>query len=165
MKKIIDGTEKLVSRVLIALLCTFVSIVIVQVVARYIFKSPLTWTEQTARYMFIWMIMLGIPVTFRKNMNAAFDLVTSRMDKKIVDFINIFNTLLITFFAGYYFFSSMHLVFRSTKTIAQGINIPINYVYIAQPICAGLLILYCLEKLVNDIKIVSAKRVARKGGV
>ncbi len=164
MKKIMDLIEKFVEKVLMGLLSVFISIVILQVAARYVFNSPLTWTEQTARYMFIWMVMLGIPIAFRKNMNAAFDLITNRLNKKYVSIINIINTILITFFAGYYFVNSLSLVLRSTKTIVQGIDIPINYIYIAQPICAVILFIFCIEKLVNELKIINFQKAASEGG-
>lgn len=48
--------------------------VIVQVVARYIFRAPPTWTEELARYFMVWGGLLGATVAYRR-----------RVDPKLVD--------------------------------------------------------------------------------
>jgi TRAP-type C4-dicarboxylate transport system permease small subunit len=96
-------------------------------------------------------------------MNAAFDLITSRLNKKYLFFINIINSLLIMLFAGFYFVNSFALVLKSTDTIAQGLDIPINFVYISQPICAFLLFVFCIEKIFNDMKPFYFKKFISKG--
>ena len=63
------------------------------------------------------------------------------------------NLLFITGFSVYYFVHSLTLCLRSGKTIAAGIEIPMNYVYSAQPVGAGILLLVCIEMLVGSAKL------------
>ncbi|WP_052400644.1 TRAP transporter small permease [Oceanobacillus jeddahense] len=44
---------------------TLLIIVIMQIIGRWI-GSPLPWTEEMTRYLFIWMIFIGVGIGFRK---------------------------------------------------------------------------------------------------
>ena len=37
------------------------------VVSRYVFNSPLMWTDELATFLFLWLSMLGMVVAFRRN--------------------------------------------------------------------------------------------------
>ncbi|HOB95213.1 MAG TPA: TRAP transporter small permease [Aquabacterium sp.] len=45
-----------------------------QVLARFIFSQPSTWTEESMRRLLIWMVMLGIAVAFRRGALVSVDL-------------------------------------------------------------------------------------------
>ena len=62
--------------IVLALLSTFV---VAQVVCRYALGAPLTWSEELARYMQIWMVMLGSAVMMRKGGHLAIDLVPASL--------------------------------------------------------------------------------------
>ena len=66
--------------IVLALLSIFV---VAQVVCRYALGAPLTWSEELARYMQIWMVMLGSAVMMRKGGHLAIDLVTASLPARI----------------------------------------------------------------------------------
>ena len=37
------------------------------VVSRYVFDSPLMWTDEAANFLFLWLSMLGAVVALRRN--------------------------------------------------------------------------------------------------
>lgn len=45
-----------------------------QVVARFVFSQPSTWTEESMRRLLIWMVMLGMVVAVRKGALVSVDL-------------------------------------------------------------------------------------------
>jgi len=40
-------------------------IVLLQVIYRYILTEPLHWSEEMARYLFVWLSLLGATLAFR----------------------------------------------------------------------------------------------------
>ena len=44
----------------VVLMSVMTVIIFVQVVARYVFQNSLSWSEELARYIFIWLVYLGI---------------------------------------------------------------------------------------------------------
>ena len=62
--KLLD--EKLEEVFLVIILIAAVVIVAMQVVTRYVFKIPLPWSEEIARYLFLWLTWGGLPMPPRK---------------------------------------------------------------------------------------------------
>src|SRR5258708_1981750 len=44
-----------------------VAILFAGVVSRYVFDSPLMWTDELANFLFLWLSMLGAVVALRRN--------------------------------------------------------------------------------------------------
>ncbi|HEV8315027.1 MAG TPA: TRAP transporter small permease [Burkholderiaceae bacterium] len=63
--------------VLLALICV---LGMWQVLSRFVFSQPSTWTEEAMRRLLIWCVMLGIVVAFRRGALVSVDLMlrTSR---------------------------------------------------------------------------------------
>ena len=58
-----------------ALMTMLVVLVFTQVLVRYLTYQPLAWTEEAARYVFIWLCLLGAAVAARRGQHFAVDLV------------------------------------------------------------------------------------------
>jgi TRAP-type C4-dicarboxylate transport system permease small subunit len=56
------------------LLATIASLGLWQVLARFVFSQPSTWTEESMRRLLIWMVMLGTVVAFRRGALVSVDL-------------------------------------------------------------------------------------------
>ena len=52
-----------------------VLLVFAQVLVRYLTDHPLAWTEEAARYVFIWLCLLGAAVAARRGQHFAVDFV------------------------------------------------------------------------------------------
>ena len=60
-------------------LALMAALVIYQVSARYLFGSPPSWTEELARYLQVWLVLLASPVCVRRGLHLAVDYVTPRL--------------------------------------------------------------------------------------
>ena len=158
MKKIFDIIEKVVVTFITAVMFVFITLVAVQVIWRYVLSNPLPWTEQAARYLFIWMLMLAMPILVRRKSNMAFDLLYNRFPEKVQHFIQILTLILIAAFGVVYFMASMELCIKAANKTAIGLGIPMVWVYGAQPVGAGLLVLTALEQIIEYFAEWSKKR-------
>lgn len=64
IKNIIDHFEELLGSVVLAVMVT---IAFANVITRYFIYYPLAFTEEVTINMFVWLVMLGTAVAFRKN--------------------------------------------------------------------------------------------------
>ena len=149
--KVFDAVEKVLSAISGTLLVTFTLLTLVQVVMRYVFEMPLSWSEQLSRYLFIWMIMLYMPVIMRHGNNLGFDLIINKLPQKAQDIFWLICETLIGIFAGLYCYYSIQLCIKFSKKVLVGLGIKANWVYSAQIIGAGLLCLFCIELIINRI--------------
>lgn len=62
------------SAVACALLATISVLGLWQVVTRFVFNQPSSWTEEAMRRMLVWCVMLGIVVAFRRGALVSVDL-------------------------------------------------------------------------------------------
>lgn len=56
-------------------MASLVILVAIQVVCRYIFKIATPWTEELARYDFLWTTYLGCAMCFKKKKHVVIDLI------------------------------------------------------------------------------------------
>jgi TRAP-type C4-dicarboxylate transport system permease small subunit len=156
MKRIFDGLALLLTWLCLGLLIIYTILVAVQVISRYAFHSPTTWTELVARYLFVWSIMLYMPVLFRIQGNAAFDLILKKLKPSKFRIVRLLNNGFVLM--GAIFLVRWGFVFCSKMSnkymvgLGSEVRIPMNYAYLAIPIGATLLILMCLEQIVSNLR-------------
>lgn len=57
-------------------------ILIAQILSRQVFHSPLIWSEELAKLLFVYVGMLGISVAVRKQEHVFIDFLTNLMPEK-----------------------------------------------------------------------------------
>ena len=136
------------------MLCLMATVVIVcfQVFFRYVLKSPIGWSEQICRLLFLWSIMLGIPVIFDKKVDMAFDIFFNMYPLKGKRIASILFNLIGLAFSVFYLTCGLQLCIRTGSRMTAGVKMPMNFLYGAQPVCAILLALVFIVRLVEAIK-------------
>jgi TRAP-type C4-dicarboxylate transport system permease small subunit len=70
MKRLIVRSSDVVDAVLLRIatfaLVALVAVVLLQVIARYVFFQPPVWTEELSRYLMIWAGLLGATLAFKR---------------------------------------------------------------------------------------------------
>ncbi len=151
MKKALDCLEKSIKIITGILFVGIMAMIATQVFTRYVMNSSLSWTEQAARIMFIWMIMLYASVLTRNVANLGFDLLVNKMPPVLRTICIFFSEILIIAFAFFWAFQGSRFCISVADFSFSGIKIPYNAVYSAQPIGAALIGIFGLELLVNHI--------------
>ena len=162
--KIVDRIMKVCEWIVLIFLAISVLDIGLQVFCRKVLGSPLAWTEQVARYLFIWMTMLGLPILFKRGFTLAFTLIFDSLPAKVRVAADIFIKAAGLAFSVYYFRSGVQYCIAAGSRLAPGIQIPLNVVYSAQPVGAALLFLVLLSQISEDLAgALRSGREARKG--
>lgn len=126
--------------------------VVWQVVTRYFLGDPSSFTDELARYLLIWIGMLGGAYASGKNMHLAIDLLPAKLIGKnkyrLMIFIYI---LIILFVAATFVIGGIRLVYI-TYTLGQtsaAMQIPLAYVYSILPIAGLLMIVYKIRDIIR----------------
>ncbi|WP_439259213.1 TRAP transporter large permease subunit [Lonepinella sp. BR2930] len=119
-------------------------ILLTQVIARQIFDSPLIWSEELARLLFIYVSMFGISMAVRSQQHIYLDFITNLMPPKVKRAVNTFVQLLI--FASIIIF--IHLGFKvwigaSFELVA--LEISDKWLYAAQAFISLLVLIRFLQ--------------------
>ncbi|WP_017611838.1 TRAP transporter small permease [Nocardiopsis salina] len=78
---------------LCAVLVAMFGLLILQVITRYLFNTPLSWTEETARFLLVWLTFLGAGYLMSRRLHISVDLLVARMGRQAMVAVDILATL------------------------------------------------------------------------
>ena len=152
MTVITRGVDMVLRLVITIAFAVLVACVVWQVVSRYVLQSPSTVTDEMARFLFIWVALLGGAYTFGQRRHLAIDLlpvITTGILRLLVNFGII---AAIALFAGVVMiYGGLDLVSRTLETqqVSPALRLPMGLVYIAIPFSGLCILYYCLTFLAD----------------
>jgi len=153
--KLIRLLDKTLIAMLALLMVAMVVSVVWQVLSRYLFVVPAAWTEELARFLLIWIGMLGGAFAYRSGSHLGLDLLPEKLqgDSKIL-LKRVTHLICLLFAASVLVVGGGSLVSMTweLKQYSAAMGMPIAFVYSVIP-ASGLLI--CLFA---TIAIVSASK-------
>ena len=115
------------------------ALVIYQVGARYLFGSPPSWTEELARFLQVWLVLLASPVCVRRGMHLAVDYVTPRLPPGAAVALRTGVLLLSALFClGLAFYGTRLLAVAGFQT-SPALGISMVWPYLAVPVSGTLM--------------------------
>jgi TRAP-type C4-dicarboxylate transport system permease small subunit len=142
--KIISKFDKILLKlieILVSLLLALMFIItIISIFFRYIIHLPIFWTDEFARYIMFYMVMLGSAVAFREERHPALLFIIQKFPIRFVKVWNfikdtIIIIILIIIFKEGYFMALDVIIMKS-----PALRISFFWVYLALPIGALLMI-------------------------
>lgn len=125
-------------------------VMMLQIILRYIFQSPLPWAEEFCRYCFIYSSLFGIGYCIRNNKMLRVDLLVSLMPAfwgKLLDILgDIASLVFYTLFAYASWQTTMKLM--SLHQLSPALQMPIWIVYLSGPVGFALAIIRIIQKFI-----------------
>ncbi|TDT47254.1 TRAP-type C4-dicarboxylate transport system permease small subunit [Maribacter spongiicola] len=136
--------DSVLGKTLVLIMSVMVINVLWQVFTRYVTGNPSSFTDELARYLMIWIGVLGAAYVSGRNLHVAIDILPLRQSKKTQKKLKIIVTILIILFVFFAFvIGGSRLVYISYVLGQQSpaLQLPLALVYLIIPI-SGLLIMY-----------------------
>ena len=112
-------------------------------------QSSLSWSEELARYVFVWAIFLGASAAARRGQHIVMGAVVSLFPEGVQRALGLFASLAFVGFAALLVVVGATLVDTARVQVSTGLQISIAWVYAALPVGAGLTLLHLLCGLVR----------------
>lgn len=161
MKSIKKWYDKLEENILAISLAFTVIIIFMQVIARKVFNTSLSWSEELARYIFIWQCWLGVSLAYKNNSHIRLDMIIEKLRGKkraIAEIIVLLITLVFNIFlikVGIeYMKSAMQL--SSSGTV---IKIPMYLVFLSLPFSSFIVSLRIMGLIKSEVKKIKGKEL------
>ncbi len=124
MNKIVNAlmrTAHFVNRICRVVCCILLILIVgatfLQIICRKIFSSPLSWTEEFTRLLFVWLNCLGCAIAIQMKNQIQFDFLVSRlMSPRLQNIVRILTNIVIVLFFFLLLPPTMRLV-QSMNTI------------------------------------------------
>ena len=92
MKRLMHWLDQFDHAAILLLLAALVAVVFLQVASRFVFKIPIEWSEEIARFVFIWFCWLGSSYATLKfhhiRITAYLRLLPPKVARAIYDYLN-----------------------------------------------------------------------------
>jgi len=132
--------ERRVTDVMLWLGCAFLAVAasfgIYQVVTRFVFAEPSTWSEVGTRVALIWMVFLGIVAAFRHGALVSVDLAFRLSKGAWRKTLHFFITAVTLVFLGVILWFGIDITWKVRFQELAGLEISISWAYLALPVGA-----------------------------
>lgn len=151
MLKFLD--KHLEESLLVVLLSVMSLLIGAQVFMRYVMHDSLTWSEELARYCFIWATYLGVSCAVKHKAHICVEALTNKLPVVARHYATILSHLLFIVFAVMVMKEGYALTVKvfgfGQKSSAMGL--PMGYVYLAPTVGFGLVIVRLLQSIYQEI--------------
>ncbi|KXL54025.1 sialic acid TRAP transporter permease protein SiaT [Anaerotignum neopropionicum] len=108
-------------------------IIFIQVIMRYVFQSSLVWSEELARYLFIWLVYFAVSHTARREKHIRIDAAINLYPKKLRPYVEILSELIVLAFAIFIATTAVTVYHKITWSgqLSPAMRIPMQFVYAA----------------------------------
>ncbi len=148
--RILDFFETYLCAFLFAVMCM---VIMAQIILR-ILGLPLAWTEETARYLFVWVIYLAASKAVKYGKHMSVDLLPLVLKGKAQSLLfTVAHAVCLMFFLILFYYGTLVLQGMSVKTqlsAAVGVNMMIPYA--APTLGSAMMIIRGAQLLIEDIK-------------
>jgi TRAP-type C4-dicarboxylate transport system permease small subunit len=153
-RKALDGYYKFLKVVLAILMGLLIIPVVLQIFARYFdFIPRYIWTEEMARFCFIWVILVGSMIAVRDGTHFAVDLLPKAKTPRGEAFSRMFADFWILVTALIFIIWGWPLVQFGLLQTSEMAELPMVFIYMAWPLAGVTWILFLIEKFVDNIKL------------
>lgn len=145
--KFFRGLEEQIGILLIYALIFFTAL---QVFFRYVMNNPLGWTEELARYVFIWSIFLGAAISARDRRHIRVELLQKYIPELGLRTLKVFNGICILAFLAFIIPPAFRYAIYAYRLKAIASQIPMFFVYVSLPLCGLLIAIHYIHNLYKD---------------
>lgn len=134
------------------LLAAMILALLLQIIFRYVLNSPLTWSEELARYLYVWVTFMGAGYCVYKHLHIeltmVFELLPPTLQKVLQVLINLFVA------ACYSYIIPAGFQFAMAQNRIPSVTLPIKMsaLWMAIPIGSSLLVISLLIETCYFIK-------------
>ena len=150
MRKKIDRT---LGNFLVLLLFLMVLSVLWQIFSRYLLNAPSSFTEELARYLFIWIGILGAAYASGQQTHLAIDILPPKLSPQNRTRLRIFiNLLIILFSFAVLVLGGGNLVYVNDLLgqSSAALGVPLSWVYSIIPVSGLLIIYYKVHEIIHS---------------
>lgn len=152
MRAVLDGYYRVLQIALTVLMAVIIIPVAMQILSRYTPLIPrYIWTEEIARFCFVWIILIGAMIAVRDNTHFDVDLLPTFASPKIELGLSLLRSgvmVAVAFIFVRYGYDFAILGSRQRSEIA---SLPMLAIYIAWPIAGVTWLLFLAERIYNDV--------------
>jgi len=127
------------------LLVAIVLVTFIQVLFRYLFHFSLAWSEELARFFFLWLAALASAYAFKTKSHFVLRFLVDRLGRRLQNFVSNLVVLIVSLFLLIFIWKAIEYTLSMAKQIAPSTQMSMAFPY-SSAIVGGVLMLYYVLK-------------------
>ncbi|MDD2493632.1 MAG: TRAP transporter small permease [Tissierellia bacterium] len=154
MKRILIVLDRIEEIFLLPTISFSVGLLFMQVIFRHIFNNSITWSEELARYLFIWQIWIGISYCAKNGTHIRITLLKDLLSDKANRILEIIVIIVWFGFGCFVIYQGYNVVMRiaSFGQKSPALQMPMEYAYLSIPVGATLMNIRLVQNLFRLLK-------------
>lgn len=152
MWKIKQVVDKALEKLLIAIISCMFVLVLLQVFTRFVLDAPLSWTEELARYLMVWMGFLGAGIGLKYGLHMSLGILSDRLRGKTKLVMHVLSHVLTLSIGVLICVYGYKIMLSGRERLSMALQFKMQYVFVIIPISGVIIILNCLESIDNALK-------------
>ena len=158
MLTIVDKINEWVGRLTSFLIIPLIAVMVWGVTLRYVFDSPLVWSDEMSQFIFGGYIMLGGGYALLKEAHVNVPILHSRLRPRARAALDLITSVLFYGFCGVMLWKGIDMAWPSLKGLEHSFSVwgpPVYPVKLTIPIGAFLLLLQGMAKFARDFMVMT----------
>jgi TRAP-type C4-dicarboxylate transport system permease small subunit len=147
------GLDRLLGRLealfLAAMVAAITAVTFAQVISRYVFADPIIWSEEVARYLFVWITLIGAAAGVRMHAHFGLDILR-RYFPRLRTPLGALTMLVVAAFLGLLFYTGIAETRQAALQLSPALQVGMHWAYLAVPSGAGLALWHVLAHWVRS---------------
>lgn len=122
-----------------------------QIVMRFIFKSPLAWSDEVAKFAFVWSTMLGCAYLVRTKGHSSVEIMASYLKGISRKFHAVLIDLLCLLVYIVIVTGGISMMQAGATSVSPACGLPMAVIYFVVPLSGFFMCLFELEILMGDL--------------
>ena len=160
MQRLIRVATFVVDALVVASFTGMFLCVLVQVVLRYGFDRPLVWSDELARYLFVWCAFLGWIVAARRRSHLAIGVLADRCRPRGRAVFALVAAVTAIVFSAVLFAYGVQITSRNADVETVALFFPFALVYAIVPVAAAAVILYAIADAIAAWRVLFAAKTS-----
>jgi TRAP-type C4-dicarboxylate transport system permease small subunit len=137
---------------LCVILVAIVAVTFIQVLFRYIFHLSLAWSEELARYLFLWLATLAAAYAFKTKSHFALRFLVDRFGKGLQKATATFVSFVVSGFLVIFVWKATEFTYSMAKQVAPSTQMSMAVPYSSAVVGGALMLFYVLRNWWFDIR-------------
>lgn len=152
----------IVKYVLVALMAALTALTFYQIVLRYVFNAPSSWSEEAVRFLFVYASFIGAGIGIMEHSHIGVDILVNMLPERYRKFWHMVVHAVICVFGGVLMYAAEPLMRLTKRQLSPALKIPMNYIYFSTMLLGALCIIFSLYEIWRTAR--SMKTPSAQGG-
>lgn len=144
----LDDFIRSVEKILLVILISVMLILgLMQIISRFVLKSPIPWSEAMLTYMFIWASFLGASLAVSEKAHFGVEIFVDRLTPNFKRSIEVFVNVLLVVFSLFLISKGMIFVMTNRNQLMPAMPFTMSWPYLALPVSGLFIAIHALNHI------------------